>query len=118
MEEWKTDVPENPSGWLLRVDKNLALDQLRRAQVFRAKEEAVTHFIESAAAEAVREPALKGELADDQLKMIFVACHPCNTLPSQIVLALRTLFGFEVRAIARALYANEDAIERSEERRV
>src|SRR5260221_11641079 len=44
--------------------------------------------------------------------MIFVACHPCNTVPSQVVLALRTLCGLEVPAIARALFASEDAIEK------
>jgi RNA polymerase sigma factor (sigma-70 family) len=112
MEEWKVEIPSNPSGWLLRVAKNLALDELRRGQAFRAREDAVAHHIESAAATAVDEPTLRGELADDQLKMIFVACHPCNTLASQIVLALRTLCGLEVRAIARALYASDDAIEK------
>ena len=114
MEEWKEGIPGNPGGWLLAVARNLALDQLRRARTFRAKEETISHFIETAAVATYADEtaSLQGELADDQLKMIFVACHPCNTLASQIVLALRTLCGLEIRAIARALFATEDAIEK------
>ena len=114
MEEWKGGAPSNPTGWLLAVARNLALDHLRRERTFRAKEDGVSHFIETTATLAVDAPGagLKGELADEQLTMIFVACHPCNSVPSQIALALRTLCGLEIPAIARALFSSEDAIEK------
>lgn len=120
MQEWRPVPPANPAGWLLSVARNLAIDQIRRERAFAAKEDAIAHAIESSAsAEASRSfaeggdgPALAGELADDHLRMIFVACHPANTVPSQVVLALRTLCGLDVPAIARALYATEDAIEK------
>lgn len=115
MREWPRGRPDNPEGWLLAVARNLALDQLRRERVFHSKEAEVARFVELTAAEPSATPtsaALRSELADDQLRMIFVACHPCNTLASQIALALRTLCGLDVRAIARALYAGEDAIEK------
>src|SRR5438552_7359193 len=31
-------VPENPSAWIMRVSRNLALDVVRREKVFRDKE--------------------------------------------------------------------------------
>jgi predicted RNA polymerase sigma factor len=114
MEEWKGRAPNNPAGWLLAVARNLALDDLRRERTFRGKEDRIIQFVEAASTEAFRAPAaaLKGELADDQLTMIFVACHPCNSVPSQIALALRTLCALEIPAIARALFSSEDAIEK------
>jgi RNA polymerase sigma-70 factor (ECF subfamily) len=112
MREWPRERPENPEGWLLAVARNLALDQLRRERVFQGKEADVARFVELTAPAPAVEVALGSELADDQLRMMFVACHPCNTLASQIALALRTLCGLDVRAIARALYASEDAIEK------
>jgi predicted RNA polymerase sigma factor len=114
MEEWRGGAPNNPAGWLLAVAKNLALDQLRRERTFRSKEDGVAHFLETTAISSAGSPdvGLKGELADEQLAMIFVACHPCNSVPSQIALALRTLCGLEIPAIARALFSSEDAIEK------
>ncbi|MCA9645013.1 MAG: hypothetical protein KC492_30195, partial [Myxococcales bacterium] len=65
--------------------KNLALDHLRRERTLLAKEQQIAHFLELRAERADTPPgaALKGELADDQLAMIFVACHPVNSVPSQ-----------------------------------
>src|SRR6201987_3107249 len=31
-------VPQNPSAWIMRASRNLALDVVRREQVFRAKQ--------------------------------------------------------------------------------
>ena len=31
-------VPENPSAWIMRASRNLALDVIRRENVFRSKE--------------------------------------------------------------------------------
>jgi RNA polymerase sigma-70 factor (ECF subfamily) len=114
VEEWQGGAPHNPAGWLLTVARNLALDHLRRERTLLAKEEEIARFLELRAERADAPPgaALKGELADDQLAMIFVACHPCNSVPSQIALALRTLCGLDVPAIARALFSSEDAIEK------
>jgi len=111
LEQWRDGQPDHPTGWLHAVARNLVLDQLRRERVFRDKEPALAQLGDERS-ELVAEPALRGELADDQLRMMFVACHPCNTPTSQIALALRTLCGLDVRAIARALYASEDAIEK------
>ena len=114
MADWTGGIPENAAGWLHAVARNLAIDHLRRERTFRTKEDAIARYVEAAAAPAedAAVVALRGELADDQLAMIFVACHPCNSAASQIALSLRTLCGLEVPAIARALFATEDAIEK------
>ena len=31
-------VPENPSAWIMRASRNLALDAIRRQKIFRTKE--------------------------------------------------------------------------------
>ncbi|MEZ4302959.1 MAG: sigma-70 family RNA polymerase sigma factor [Polyangiaceae bacterium] len=120
LQEWDPVPPANPSGWLLSVARNLAVDQIRRERTFASKESEIVHAIESSAsaaasrdfAEGGRAVSLAGEIADDHLRMIFVTCHPANTVPSQVVLALRTLCGLDVPAIARALYTTQDAIEK------
>jgi RNA polymerase sigma factor (sigma-70 family) len=101
-------IPANPGGWLMTVARNRALDLIRRT---RPLERAVD--LDSLPSRDAREaPALRGELADDLLRMLFVSCHPALTLESQIALSLRTLCGFETSQIARALLSDEAAMEK------
>src|SRR6266404_962734 len=39
-------IPENPSAWIMRASRNLALDVIRREKIFRAKEAEITRLIE------------------------------------------------------------------------
>src|SRR4029077_18910828 len=39
-------VPENPSAWIMRASRNLALDVIRRQKSFRAKEGEIARLIE------------------------------------------------------------------------
>jgi RNA polymerase sigma-70 factor (ECF subfamily) len=89
-------------------------DQLRRASSFAKKKDAVEAVVVESAGGQGEEPRalLKAEIADDELRMIFVACHPANTLESQIALTLRTLSGMEIGEIARALLCDEAAVEK------
>jgi len=47
---------------------------------------------------------------EDLLKMMFVCCHPA--IPLESALALRTLCGFPVPALSRALRLDEAAVEK------
>src|SRR5947208_190024 len=69
-------IPENPSAWIMRASRNLALDVVRRQKVFREKEPEITRLMEqqSLAPDAV--VFLEQEIADDRLRMMFVCCHP------------------------------------------
>src|SRR6266704_563599 len=42
-------VPENPSAWIMRASRNLALDVVRRQKVFREKEAEIVHLMEQSA---------------------------------------------------------------------
>jgi RNA polymerase sigma-70 factor (ECF subfamily) len=111
--EWRAGPPANAEGWIHQVAKNLAFDVVRRERLFSAKEDELACALgDGLTREPADEARLRTELADDQIAMIFVACHPCNTVPSQVVLALRTLCGLDVPAIARATFASEDAVEK------
>src|SRR5512141_676973 len=41
-------VPRNPSAWIMRVSRNLALDAVRRQRVFREKEAEIVGLMERA----------------------------------------------------------------------
>src|SRR3989442_13010124 len=38
-------IPQNPSAWIMRASRNLALDVVRRQKVFREKEAEIIHLI-------------------------------------------------------------------------
>ena len=58
----------------------------------------------------IEEIFLEKEIRDSQLRMIFTCCHPALPTESQISLTLKTLCGFGVKEIARALLTNEATI--------
>src|SRR3977135_3136519 len=104
-------IPENPSAWIMRASRNLALDVIRREKVFRGKETEIAHLIEaggSSTPEAVM--FSENEIADDRLRMMFVCCHPVIPPEAQVALALKTLCGFSVTEISRAFLTTEAAI--------
>ena len=50
---------------------------------------------------------LPGEIQDDLLRMLFVSCDAAIPVESQLVFALKTLCGFDVREIAHRLFTSE-----------
>jgi RNA polymerase sigma factor (sigma-70 family) len=109
IETWpESGVPDNPAAWLMTVARRRALDELRRMQRAREREDGEA----DPAIDPVAAPVLRGEIADDLLRMMFVACHPSLTLESQVALTLRTLCGFEVENLARALLSDPAAMEK------
>src|SRR5215475_6820643 len=79
MQVWPySGVPENPSAWLLQTARHRAVDQLRRHRSFAQKTPALGLLIETSAAEAlaVGGPHFEDEIADSQLRMMFVCCAP------------------------------------------
>src|SRR6476469_8271313 len=85
-------IPENPSAWIMRASRNLALDVIRREKVFRGKEAEIARLIEASGSSTAGVVGFsENEIADDRLRMMFVCCHPIITPEAQIALALRTL---------------------------
>jgi RNA polymerase sigma-70 factor (ECF subfamily) len=100
LEQWGDAPPERPAAWLHTTARRRVIDALRRAAWFAPGEVEIE----------APEPPRTGD--DDLLKMMLVCCHPALALESSLALALRTLCGFPVPAIARAFLADEAAIEK------
>ena len=103
-------IPENPSAWIMRASRNLALDVIRRERVFRGKEAEIARLIEAGSPAAGVVVFSENEIADDRLRMMFVCCHPVIAPEAQVALALKTLCGFSVTEISRAFLTTEAAI--------
>lgn len=115
LQQWPfSGVPENPSAWLVQVAKNRALDRLRRDRSFDEKERDVASVFESRASTALGPQAagmaLVRPFEDDELCMMFMACHPEIPRESRVALTLKTVGGFSVPEIAQAFLAQESAI--------
>ena len=104
-------IPENPSAWLIRASRNLALDVVRREKVFRDKQGEIIRLMEQRDAPAPDEAILgEQEIADDRLRMMFVCCHPSISPDDQVALTLKTLCGFNPIEIGHAFLRTEAAI--------
>ncbi len=114
LEKWKPDrPPENPSAWLFRVASNELLGRLRQQP--RHQELLQLHFNSESDRDQeaqVHEAGdfLDSEIRDDLLRMLFVCCDDAIPAESQLVLALKTLCGFDVREIASRLFASEASV--------
>ncbi len=104
LERWPVDgLPDRPAAWLYRVAQRIAIDQLRIEARF-----------EPWPAQEPPAPAapqrLQGELDDDELALLFAACHPALPPASQLLLALRAIAGFELDALAPLLFSTPAAL--------
>lgn len=103
-------VPDNPSAWLMRTARNLALDVVRRQSRFREKEPEIVRLIEAGGHGAGDVVFSDQEIADDRLRLLFVCCHPAIPADAHVALALKTLCGFGITEIARAFLTSDAAI--------
>jgi RNA polymerase sigma-70 factor (ECF subfamily) len=105
-------LPPNPTAWLLTTARNRARDICRRDQRWQKSEPAITHLIESTAAQAEDSPAatFENEIRDAELRMMFVCCHPGLSSDSRLALFLKTLAGFGEQEIASAFLTTRPTI--------
>jgi RNA polymerase sigma-70 factor (ECF subfamily) len=112
LQQWPySGIPDNPAAWLLRVARNGALDVLRRDNSFRGRAAEIAAEIARTGDALAGDPvAIDGLLRDDELRMIFLCCHPSLTCEARVALSLKTVGGFSVAEIARALLGSDRAI--------
>jgi RNA polymerase sigma-70 factor (ECF subfamily) len=103
-------VPENAGAWLFRVAHNAAIDAVRRNRLLSDKSETIVTELTRAASTPQEDPGLEEHFRDDELRMIFMCCHPEISQDSSVALSLKTVGGFSVREIARAFLADDAAI--------
>ncbi len=108
-------TPRNPGAWLTTVGKRKAVDLFRRNRTLEAKYAQLSRELQSAVPghdDAVVEIDLASaeEIADDRLRLIFVACHPVLPVPARTALTLRLVGGLTVPEIARAYVLPEPTI--------
>ncbi len=110
---WPADgVPRDPTAWLLVTGRNVAIDRLRkdRRLVFDDRLDVLEQWPEDAELELAEQLDMN-ELRDDVLRLMFMCCHPDLSLQDQLALALKTIAGFSVEKIARALVVRPKTME-------
>jgi len=113
MRDWSANgVPDNPPAWLLTTARRRAIDAIRRERTRRTFAADLAKFLDSEWTLAMTVDAAFDEhgIKDDQLRMIFMCCHPTLSPENRITLILKTLCGFGVPAIARALLTTEATV--------
>jgi len=115
LEQWPgAGVPDNPGAWLMAVAKRRAVDAFRRAERDRARQEQLGHHLaRDTGKEEEHMPDLDAAvdfIEDDQVRLMFISCHPVLPVQSRVALTLRLLGGLTTAEVARALLADERAV--------
>jgi RNA polymerase sigma-70 factor (ECF subfamily) len=111
-QRWSVEgIPENPGGWITTTARNRAIDRHRR-DAMRSERHRDAAYLDRG--EVTTTPGL-GEVdlgdptivEEDQLRLIFLCCHPSLAPDAQVALTLRLLGGLETAEIARAFLVPE-----------
>ncbi len=110
LDKWRTaGVPNNPGAWLHMTGRFLAVDRIRRRDVHRAKhQQLAASTVQTTELDTDR--ILDGDLADDLLGLIFMACHPVLSPDARSALTLKLICGLTTAEVARAFLAPEATI--------
>jgi len=112
-EQWpKRGIPPNPGGWITTTARNRAIDRLRREST-RVERYIAAHRMHTCDTEP--DPTPEDEdldrfvdvVPDDQLRLMFLCCHPALAADAQVALTLRLLGGLETSEIASAFLLPE-----------
>jgi RNA polymerase sigma-70 factor, ECF subfamily len=99
-ERWPRDgVPENPYAWLVSTGRFKTIDRVRRQARLTGVLPELAAQLESSLTAEPAEPAL---IQDDELRLIFICCHPSLAPDARSALTLREVGGLTTEEIARA----------------
>jgi RNA polymerase sigma-70 factor (ECF subfamily) len=104
---WPVDgIPPNPGGWITTTARNRAIDHLRREST-RADRHLAAHRLAETGPDDSPDLGPLEVVPDDQLRLIFLCCHPGLGSGAQVALTLRLLGGLTTPEIARAFLVPE-----------
>lgn len=113
-ERWTVEgLPPNPGGWITTTARNRAIDRLRRESKRSARHLAAGRLHEGDdmgsdhPAERENLEGLIDVVPDDQLRLLFLCCHPALNAEARVALTLRLLGGLGTAEIARAFLVPE-----------
>jgi RNA polymerase sigma-70 factor (ECF subfamily) len=111
--QWPTrGTPPNPGGWITTTARNRAIDRLRR-EATRDDRHRAAQRLHTDDMDPDRDPDLDDldgmvdVVPDDQLRLMFLCCHPALAPEAQVALTLRLLGGLDTPEIARAFVVPE-----------
>lgn len=109
LRQWPREgMPNNPGAWLMTVGKRKAVDTFRRNSTLAAKYAQIGSGPE--ADEPFGDLDFEDHIEDDQLRLIFTACHPVLPVTARVALTLRLVGGLTTVEIARAYVQPEATI--------
>lgn len=94
-------LPPSPEGWIMVTARNRAIDRIRRESTRDARQ------IEAMMLTPSDDPVDLGGIEDDQLRLVFLCCHPALALHARVALTLRLVAGLQTPEIARAFLVPE-----------
>lgn len=103
-------VPDRPGAWLTTVARRRALDRVRRSRVGAEKQQLAARLTDRVGWSAPPVEDLAAEedrIRDDELRLLFLCCHPSLAPESQVALTLRSVAGLTTTEIARAFLVPE-----------
>jgi len=102
-------VPDDPAAWLFTTARRLAIDTARRDATLRRHADAIERELQG------RAPSPPGarfadELADDELRLLFMCAHPALSEEMRLALILRIGCGLSTREIASGVLREEATV--------
>lgn len=101
--QWGRDgIPANPRAWLVSTGRFKAIDALRRKSRTDAPLDEFEERLDGTAAGDSLEWLDVESVEDDQLRLIFMCCHPALPPEGRVALTLREVCGLTTEEIAHA----------------